>query len=273
MSTELYEVLALAARYLFALLGVLIVLRAFFWLLTDHAERIQRIRQLPSAGMIGEFVVLAGDRDLLEGSTVAVPWEGILGSVRSSDVIIPCEGIHRKHLSFWYEPGKGLLLRPFSGCEAMVNGAVLTCRSRPEGMPMAHGSFLQVGNAVLRLRVFAGLDPAAGFQEFPPNAQPQSFPLVPASFPSQAYPVQDLSSFPPQQFPLQESVSTPTQSLPPQEPSILQSDAPSLPAEFIPESSNLSPMQESAVQVSVDSEASGPSRRRRSRRWEVDWSE
>ena len=165
MSDQLYEVLSLSFRYLFALLGVLIVLRAFFWLLSDRLEKRARLQKIPYAGTIGELVVLSGDRDLPEGQSIPVPWEGILGSVRSADLYVPCEGIRRSHLSFSFEPSHGLLIHPLSGCEVQVNGALLNCHSRPEESPMTHGSFLQVGSALLRLRVFAGLDPSAGFDD------------------------------------------------------------------------------------------------------------
>ena len=78
MSSELYEVLSLAARYLFALLGVLIVLRSFFWLLSERAERRRTVRRMPWSGTVGELVVVSGSRDLPEGTVIPVPWEGIL---------------------------------------------------------------------------------------------------------------------------------------------------------------------------------------------------
>jgi len=167
VSKELYEVLSLAARYLFSLLGMLIVLRSFFWLFSDHSERRRLRRRLPNAGLIGEMVVLSGGAGLREGESIPVPWEGVLGSVRSCDVFVSGDGVRRKHLLFLYEPGQGLLIRPFSGCEAIVNDTSVFSRTRPESCPMTHGSVLQVGQTVLRLRIFAGLDPRAGFQDSP----------------------------------------------------------------------------------------------------------
>ena len=63
MKDEWYTVIALGMRYWFALLGVLIVWRAFHWLRRDRREKHRRLRQLPDAGMVGEFVSLndAGD--------------------------------------------------------------------------------------------------------------------------------------------------------------------------------------------------------------------
>ncbi len=165
MSADLYEVLSLAARYLFTLLGVLIVLRAFFWLLTDRAEKKRRLRSLPDAGTVGELVLLSGACGLEAGSAISVPWEGVLGSVRSCDIFLPAQGVKRRHLSFSFFPGQGLLVHPFSGCDAFVGNTHLTCRDRENAAPMVHGSFLQVGSAVLRLRLFAGIDANAGFDD------------------------------------------------------------------------------------------------------------
>ena len=165
MSTELYEVLSLLSRYVFTLLGCLIVLRAFFWLISDRAEQRALLRSLPYAGNIGEFVVVAGSKDLPEGLSVPVPWEGILGSVRSADVFVPCPGVRRSHLSFSFVPGHGLIVHPMIGCGVQINTIPLNHRSHAEAVPLLHGSFLQVGQAVLRLRVYSALDPNAGFEE------------------------------------------------------------------------------------------------------------
>lgn len=39
MPSQIYEILSLMMRYWFAALGVLIVLRAFWWLWKDHRSR------------------------------------------------------------------------------------------------------------------------------------------------------------------------------------------------------------------------------------------
>ncbi len=174
MSSELYEVLSLAARYLFTLLGIIIVLRAFFWLLSEGAETRRRLRRLPDAGMIGEMLVLHGGAGLEEGAAIPVPWEGVLGSVRSCDITVPCDGVRPSHLSFSYQVGLGLIIRPMSGCEVAVDSVLLDCRSDAKAHPMVHGSFLQVGQALLRLRVFAGLESNAGFSD-PPVVSPGAF--------------------------------------------------------------------------------------------------
>ena len=184
MSSSLFEVLSLAARYLFSLMGVIIVLRSFAWLLAERSERHRVLRTLPDAGTIGELVVLEGSEELPAGLSIPVPWEGVLGSVRSCDIVVPCPGVRKRHLTFSWETGTGLTILPCSGCEAQVDGVTLNVRTREkDARPMVHGSFLKVGSALLRLRVFAGLDTAAGFHELPPYS-PQA-PAGDASPPAQ----------------------------------------------------------------------------------------
>ena len=54
--------------------------------------------------------------------------------------------------------GYGLYIIPWRGCSCIVDGE--TVANRRDGMahPLQHNSILEVGQARLRLRVFAGLD-------------------------------------------------------------------------------------------------------------------
>ncbi|MBR2822975.1 MAG: hypothetical protein IKE24_04755 [Clostridia bacterium] len=249
MSADLFEVLSLAARYLFTLLGVLIVLRAFGWLLADRAEKHRRLRNLPDAGTVGEFVLLSEAGDLPEGTVIPVPWEGVLGSVRSCDVTLAAPGIRRQHLFFSFQPGQGLILRPFSGCDAFVNDTRLTCRSRDGDAPMTHGSFLRVGSALLRLRLLSGMDPRAEFggtdspaaDPVPGNPEPAACPAAGGPFPPP--PFDQAAPLPP--FPVREAPPMTQPAFNPQADPSAQADPSGAPAR-------------------------GP---RRSDRWEADWSE
>lgn len=158
MPENIYEIISLGARYWFALLGVLIVWRAFRWLRKDRRANHRRLRQLPDAGMIGEMVVLEGSDELPEGTAIPVPRAGVLGFVRGCDVVVPVDGVAAHHLDFTFQDGKGLLLFPLRGATCYVDDVELTHRSKTKKHPMCHGSRLQVGGAVLRLRLFAGLD-------------------------------------------------------------------------------------------------------------------
>lgn len=158
MPEDVYEVLSLGMRYWFVLLGALIVWRTFGWLRKDRREKHRRLRQLPDAGMIGELVVIVGSDELPEGTEIPVPREGVLGFLRTCDVVVPVSGVADQHLDFSFRNGKGLLLRPWRGCTCQIEADELTHRTNPARYPMHHGSRLFVGDAVLRLRVFAGLD-------------------------------------------------------------------------------------------------------------------
>lgn len=273
MSEELYTVVALLARYLFAILGFLIVLRFFLWMLADRMEKRSRSRSLPDAGYIGEFVVISGGKELPEGGSVSVPWEGILGSVRSSDLCVPCDGVRSSHLFFSFMPGRGLLIHPLSGREAQINGVPVNCHTPPENFPLTHGSFLQVGSALLRLRVFTALDPKAGFDavqlDLSPRIQtPEGAPMLQGSV------LSEQPSLPP----MTESRNQLPANYPPD---INPSFSPGMSGQLSvppPPSGQLSSSESVIPEPSVPSESIRETsrtagRRRRSDRWEADWSE
>lgn len=158
MPENVYEILSLGMRYWFVFLGLLIVWRSFRWLRKDRKARHRRLRQLPDAGMIGEMVVLQGSDELPEGTCIPVPRSGVLGFLRSCDIIVPVSGVAKQHLDFVFQDGKGLLVFPLRGVTCCVNDVELDHRSKTKRHPLGHGSILQVGDAVLRLRLFAGLD-------------------------------------------------------------------------------------------------------------------
>ena len=157
-SSDVWNVLYTVARYLFPLLSVSMVLLILFYILSESRLRREKIRSLPGSGTVGELIVLSGSKDLDINTWFPVPREGVLGSVRSCDLVIPCPGVHTKHLDFSWEDGLGLLISPRTGCEALINGAPVTCRTDASSVPLTHGSILQVGSAVLRLHLFAALD-------------------------------------------------------------------------------------------------------------------
>lgn len=205
MPEAYYEILSLGARYWFILLGVLIVVRSFLWLKKDRREKHHRLRQLPDAGTIGEMVVLTGNEELPEGSTIPVPWEGLMGYVRGCDMIVPVEGVAPRHCDVFFKNGVGLLVFPWRGCSVEIDGETVTNRKTAKEHPMHHGSCLKIGEATLRLRVFMGLetDRPAMMQaddepEMPQNNVPQNsqtvYHQVPAAWeqtyqtPDQGYP-------------------------------------------------------------------------------------
>ncbi len=209
---KIYEVLALAMRYFFTMLGVMIVWRAFSWLRKDRKQTHKRLKQLPDAGTIGIFTVEAGGNGLEAGEVIPVPHEGVLGYLRTCDVVVPVDDVATAHLDFTFVDGKGLYIYPRRGCEAVVDGVPLATRRDSQRYPMQHGSTLEIGQAVLRLGVFAGLDvqeaqPILPMEEdfptgeawvppvpqpmYPPYQQPPYQPVNPPAQPPYAPPINE----------------------------------------------------------------------------------
>lgn len=157
MPTLDYEIIAKLMSYVFAFLGLLIVLRSFSWLRKDQQQTRKRLKALPDAGAIGLLTVLRGSSELPEGTVLSVPSEGVLGFVRGCDVVVPVDQVVARHLDFSFREGRGLYVYPRRGCPACVDGLPLENRLQSREHPMLHGSVLQVGDAVLQLGVFAGL--------------------------------------------------------------------------------------------------------------------
>lgn len=153
-----FMILSKLMSYVFAFLGVMIVWRTFSWLRKDRRQTHKRLKALPDAGTIGVLTVLQGSEELPEGTILPVPFEGVLGFVRTCDIVVPVDDVVSQHLDFTFRNGKGLFIYPRRGCPVSVDGVTLDSRSDSRRYPMQHGSILCVGEAVLQLGVFAGLD-------------------------------------------------------------------------------------------------------------------
>jgi hypothetical protein len=145
-----YEILALLMRYVFILLGALIVARAFLWLRRDHLAFQKELRERPEIGRIGELVDEAG------GKSWPVYQEGVIGSAGSCDIQVKKRGLKRKHAVYRLQEGKGLLVTPVRRARVTVDGV----RPRKEALALS-GSVLRLGEAELRLR----LNPETGIPE------------------------------------------------------------------------------------------------------------
>ena len=100
MSHEAYELIAQTARYIFAALMLLIVIRAGRNTLID-SRRAAKLRRLsPMTGLIGELVVLEGDERARKGMRYPVIREGAIGTSRSADIRIRHSSIRRRHAIF-----------------------------------------------------------------------------------------------------------------------------------------------------------------------------
>ena len=157
VSPEIYNVLSLASRWLFAFFALMLLVFALSWHHLDRKRLRERFKNLPGAGTVGELIVLSGSDELLPDTWFPVPREGVLGSLRSCDLVVPCPGVRSQHLDFSWQDGVGLLIRPRVGCEALADGIPVSRRGINADTPLLHGSVLQVGSAVLRLQLYSAL--------------------------------------------------------------------------------------------------------------------
>lgn len=109
MSAETYELLALAGRYWFAVLAVVIVYRAWRCAVQDN-RRAKVLRDwTPETGCVGELIVISGGDRARKGTRLPVPREGLVGSGRQADVRLSHRSVRKKHARLEEREG-GLLL-------------------------------------------------------------------------------------------------------------------------------------------------------------------
>ncbi|MCR5565339.1 MAG: hypothetical protein K6F61_00690 [Clostridiales bacterium] len=253
VSPEIYEVLSAASRWLFAFFALMLLFFAFSWYHSDRKERRDRFKNLPGAGTVGELVVLSGSSELPVDTWFPVPREGILGSLRSCDLVVPCSGVRSQHLDFSWQDGTGLLIRPRIGCEVLVDGVPVSRRGAYADTPLLHGSLLQVGDAVLRLQLFSALSHTnRSFSPQAPVPDPGSGSWMPPAQPTVQPPVQDPYA-----------ASQPWTSLPLQ--GLVPDQAPPVAEQYPPQPLPDQPQQPEPPQAGQ--------RRSRADRWKEDWSE
>ena len=145
MSEGLYELVALGARYVFAALMVLIVLRAWRITIVD-SRRAGVLRRLsPQTGLSGELLVLEGDGKACRGMRYPVIREGMIGALRRSDIRIRHASIRRKHAYFQLTP-RGLMM------QARPGAPMLDADGRPaETLLLTDGSEFTLGEVRLLL--------------------------------------------------------------------------------------------------------------------------
>ena len=145
MSQSLYELLALGARYVFAGLMLLIVLRAWRITIID-SRRASRLRRIsPQTGLSGELMVLEGDEKARRGMKYPVIREGMIGSSRRADIRIRHSSVRRRHA--WFQlTDEGLSVRAHAGAPLRDR------RGRPvRELLLKDGGTLSVGRVKLML--------------------------------------------------------------------------------------------------------------------------
>ena len=110
MNANAYEIIALAMRYVFAALMLLIVLRALLVTMVD-SRRAGELRRLnPETGIIGEFLIMDSAGWARRGASYPVTLEGTIGSSRRCDIRIRRNGLHARH-AYYQMTEKGLYVR------------------------------------------------------------------------------------------------------------------------------------------------------------------
>lgn len=169
MSGDLYELVALAMRYFFAAIMVLIVARAWKISVVD-SRRAKELRRLaPETGFCGELLVVTGDgRRAREGMRYPVIREGLVGSSRKADVRVRSASVRRVHASF-ERTQSGLRVRAL-GRARMYDGAGALRREAVLG----DGDRVTFGKVELMLVLTDGQaspdrDPRADLFDVPPE--------------------------------------------------------------------------------------------------------
>ena len=118
MSSDLYALVALAARYWFVALIVMVLFRAWRMTVADN-RRAKLLRAwMGQTGCVGEWILNPGSKKRV---SYPIPREGVLGSARSADVRIRHRDMRRAHAHFELREG-GVLVRPLGRAQLSVGG-------------------------------------------------------------------------------------------------------------------------------------------------------
>ncbi len=151
MSSDAYQLLSRAMRYVFVLIAALFFLMTVIWMRRDQRHWRRNKKDLPDAGTVGELV----DEDSLR--RCPVPREGTLGSSARCDIRIVGRGVRRHHADVRFVDGRGLRIIPGKGRKIFVDGQAV---SSP--VYAARGAHIRIGSVYLTLRLFEGVDAPAG---------------------------------------------------------------------------------------------------------------
>ena len=155
MSTNAYELLALAMRYVFAGLILLIVARAWYGASVD-SQRATKLRRLsPDTGIIGEMLVTDGGERAKPGMRYPVTLEGTIGSGRRADIRIRHSSISGRH-AIYQMTDEGFFVRGHAS-KRIGDGSGVFARE----LLLRDGDHLQVGGVTLMLVLADGGSPDA----------------------------------------------------------------------------------------------------------------
>ena len=154
MSSETYEILALAARYLFIAAAAVLLVRSWWASIVDNQNAQYRRSWRGGTGYIGELVVTGdgsrkGKRGKgLKGARFLVPQAGMLGSGKMADIQIKHSDVRGRHMWIEFDGGK-LRITPV-GRRAKISAPMLTDGT----YVMKQGDRLLIGDLHMTLNVF-----------------------------------------------------------------------------------------------------------------------
>lgn len=155
MTKEVFELTSLAARYWFVFLLFVIVIRSYFWLGRDNRAWTRKVKSVPSAGNVGEAIVIIGNAQIPQGKTIPIPREGDMGSGHGCDIQIKSQLVKKHHICFRFEENNGLFVQLLSNAKVFVDDIELSGKNKKAYI--LHGSTLVIGDVQLKFLFFAGL--------------------------------------------------------------------------------------------------------------------
>ena len=145
MTSDLYALIALAARYWFVALIVTLLFRGWRMTVADN-RRAKLLREwMGQTGCVGELILNPGSKKRV---SYPIPREGVLGSGVSADVRIRHRDIERAHAHFELREG-GLLMKPMGRAALSVGGGFTG-----ESVFLEDGDVLTIGKLQLMLVLF-----------------------------------------------------------------------------------------------------------------------
>ena len=150
MTQAWYRVLSQLFGYMSAAVIVLVALLSIRKYMSDRALWRRVRKNLPQAGAVGVFSVLAGGRRLGAGEEIRVPYEGTMGSASSCDVCIPVRKVHMRSAFFWMEKD-GLHMAALHRDGFLVDDVPV---EPGDEAVLREGAVLRVGEAKMKLRIY-----------------------------------------------------------------------------------------------------------------------
>jgi len=169
LSSEVYALIALAARYWFVGLILVILFRGWRMTVADN-RRAKLLREwMGQTGCVGELIANPGGKRRV---SYPIPREGVLGSAGKADVRIRHRDMRRAHAHFELREG-GLLVRPLGRAQLSVGEGFTG-----EAVFLRDGDVLSIGKLRLMLVLFdAPAEPKAGEDEwFEVHEDPDAWP-------------------------------------------------------------------------------------------------